>query len=166
MLAHFHKRHLLLELLTFVALLSFILFFALQWQTISEPLPSHFGFSGQPNSWGDKSSLLVSLIIGMAIYIMISVIELFPRIWNFPVQLTEQNREKLITIALDSFILLKLVIVLAFGMINYWTITAHALPVWFLPLFLVILFGGVAFFIWKMVRYNSRLAKNKPDDIK
>ena len=165
MLAHFHKRHLLLELLTFVALLSFILFFTLQWQTISEPLPSHFGFSGQPNAWGDKSSLLVSLIIGMAIYILLSVIELFPRIWNFPVQLTEQNREKLVAIALDMFILLKLVIVLAFGMINYWTITAHALPVWFLPLFLFILFGGVAFFIWKMVRYNSHLAKNKPDGI-
>ena len=165
MLAHFHKRHLLLELLTFVALLSFILFFARQWQTISEPLPSHFGFSGQPNAWGDKSSLLVSLIIGMAIYILLSVIELFPRIWNFPVQLTEQNREKLVAIALDMFILLKLVIVLAFGMINYWTITAHALPVWFLPLFLFILFGGVAFFIWKMVHYNSRLAKNKPNII-
>ena len=91
------------------------------------------------------------------------VVEFFPRIWNFPVAVNEQNRENLTTMALDMFVLLKLVIVVAFGLIDYWTITARALPIWFLPLFLVILFGGVGFFVWRMVHYNSQLAKNNSD---
>ena len=162
-LTHFKRRHLILELLTLVALISFALFLAFQWQTIIEPLPTHFGFDGQPDAWGDKSSLLVSLVIVVVIYILLLVVEFFPRIWNFPVAVNEQNRENLTTMALDMFVLLKLVIVVAFGLIDYWTITARALPIWFLPLFLVILFGGVGFFVWRMVHYNSQLAKNNYD---
>ena len=113
-LTHFKRRHLILELLTLVALISFALFLAFQWQTIIEPLPTHFGFDGQPDAWGDKSSLLVSLVIVVVIYILLLVVEFFPRIWNFPVAVNEQNRENLTTMALDMFVLLKLVIVVAF----------------------------------------------------
>ena len=38
-------------------------------------------------------------------------------------------RDSLTTMALDMFVLLKLVIVVAFGLIDYWTITARALPI-------------------------------------
>ena len=77
-LTHFKRRHLILELLTLVALISFALFLAFQWQTIIEPLPTHFGFDGQPDAWGDKSSLLVSLVIVVVIYILLLVVEFFP----------------------------------------------------------------------------------------
>ena len=157
MLAHFHKRHLLMELFILAALVYFFIFFFIRWPLIEGTIPTHFNFSGQPDAWGDKSSLLVVLIISLVIYLLITAVELFPRLWNFPVALTDNNRQTLVAMSLDLLIMIKLLVVLVFALIAYWSITIQQMPVWFLPLFLVLLFGVIGLSLGRMVRYSSRL---------
>ena len=154
---YFKQRHLLAELLILAALIGWALFFIIQWPQIPELLPTHFGLSGQPDAWGDKESLLTPLLIGLALYLLLSVVELFPQIWNFPVSVTERNRGRLIEITLELFVGMKFLMVMSFGLISYWTITVQELPVWWLPAFMALLFGWLGLSIWRMIRYARSL---------
>ena len=153
-LAHFTKRHYILELVTFLALVIFEVYIAARWSSIGDTVPTHFGFDGQPDAWGDKSSLLFMPILTIVLYLLLSITELFPKIWNFPVELTEANRDKMIAISLDMVIVLKLMLVVIFAFITWLSIDFGYLPVWFLPVYMVALFGWIGYSIYRMIHYD------------
>lgn len=153
-LAHFAKRHYMLELVTFFILVIFEVYVAVRWPSVSDTVPTHFGFDGQPDAWGDKNSLLFMPILTFVLYLLVSVTELFPKIWNFPVQLTETNRDKMIAISLDMMIVIKLMLVIIFAFITWLSIGFGYLPVWFLPVYMVALFGWIGFSIYRMIHYE------------
>ena len=48
------------------------------WQAIPREIPTPYAFSGQPDAWGDKSSCVVLLVIGVVMCLMMWGIEQFP----------------------------------------------------------------------------------------
>ena len=50
------------------------------WQAIPQEIPTHYGFSGQPDAWGSKSSCVVLLVIGVVMCLLMWGIEQLPMI--------------------------------------------------------------------------------------
>ena len=55
-------------------------------------VPTHFGITGQPNAWGSPSGMFLLPAIGTAVYLILSVVALFPSTFNYPARVTPQNR--------------------------------------------------------------------------
>lgn len=72
----------------------------LSWNSMPARVPTHFGFSGRADAYGGKSSLLVLPAASIGLYALVTVASFFPRAFNYPVAVTDGNRERLEAIAL------------------------------------------------------------------
>ena len=63
-------------------------------------VPTHFNAAGIADSYGGKGILWIEVIVAAVILLLLSLIEKVPSIWNFPVAVTEENKERLYKIAL------------------------------------------------------------------
>ena len=126
---------------------------------LPDTIPTHFNAAGQPDGYGGKGTLWLLPATGMFMYLMMTIIEQFPQIYNFPVEITEENAERQYRNAVRLIRTLKTVVLLIFTFLSFKTIetaTGKALGLGkaFLPVFLLITFGVVIFYIVKSV--NSR----------
>jgi uncharacterized membrane protein len=60
--------------------------------TLPKRIPTHFGANGQLNGWGPPGSLWLLPIVGVGLYLLISIVSLFSASFNFPVRSTPANR--------------------------------------------------------------------------
>lgn len=61
------------------------------WPQLPETVPTHFGFSGQPDAWGSKNTLLLLPIVSALLYLLLTVLLFFPKIWNLPYRYNADN---------------------------------------------------------------------------
>lgn len=85
-------------------------------------------------------------------YIGMTVIEYYPQIWNTGVTVTDENRERVYRILKNMLGTIKLLTVGVFSFLTVNSILAKDLPAWFLPIFLIVMFGAMIFYIVKLVR--------------
>lgn len=158
---HFTKKQLVAEILCITILIATFAYITINWQSIPEEIPRHYGADGQPDSWGGRNSILLLPFIGLGAYILITVCSFFPKFWNMPVEITAENREGLMIIARDMLGSIKLIMLAAFFMITVWNAAAAAIPMWFMPLFLVLLFGSIIYYLIIMFRFNKKIYKKQ-----
>lgn len=61
------------------------------WPKLPETIPTHFGFSGEPDGWGSKSTLLILAATAFGLYLLLTVVGFFPHTYNYPFKITEKN---------------------------------------------------------------------------
>lgn len=116
---------------------------------LPQRIPTHFTADGQPNAWGPPASLWLLPVVAVGIYLLISVVSLFPASFNFPVRSTPVNRARLEALTLQMMAWIKVELVCLFLFIQ-WSIIESvrsgkaALPPVMVPVFLVVVFGTVA----------------------
>ena len=76
------------------------------------------------------------------------------RLYNYPVPVTEKNRERLGVLARELLSVLKAGLLLAFLPLLIFLLKGLSLPLWYLPLLLLLVFGPIVF-------YTIRMGKNK-----
>ena len=128
----------------------------LAWNTIPDRIPMHYNAAGEINRWGDKSGLIVLPIISVILYGMITLIERFPQIWNTGVRVTDENRTQVYRLLKNLIACVKMMVLLVFGGLTVLSSLSLNLPIWFLLVFVVLLFGTIAFFIVKLTRLRSK----------
>ncbi len=134
------------------------------WQALygAKQLPAriavHFDAAGNPNGWGTPSNLPLLPVVAAAIYLFLTLVTRFPASFNYPVEVTAENRPRLEALALEMIAWLKTEIVCLFAWIQ-WVIIEMARRgrgdlsfLALLPVFLVTIFGTVAWFIVAMRR--------------
>lgn len=62
-----------LELLSLLGLAALIGLIAVNWSTLPEELPMHFGITGKPDRYGRRGQLLILPVVGIAAFIGMSV---------------------------------------------------------------------------------------------
>jgi hypothetical protein len=107
---------------------------------------------GEIDRMGSKLELLVLPIIGWLMYLGLSAVEKFPQIWNTGVTVTEENKERVYRILKNMMSTVKLIMVAVFVYLTINSSQAISLSVWFLPVFLILVFGPILFFIRKLIR--------------
>jgi hypothetical protein len=98
---------------------------------------------------------------GLFLYILMTIIEQFPQIYNYPVQITEENAERQYRNAVRLIRVLKTVILIIFSFLSFKTIqtatgNSSGLGKAFLPAFLLITFGVIIFYIVRSVNNSDR----------
>lgn len=138
------KMQIIIEASTIIILLSLFSYVITNWNTIPEQVPSHFNYHGQIDSWSNKNMILFPLFVCLFLYVMLTVVSFFPSMWNMPVKITEENRVRAYYYTRYMITILKLELVSVFTYITIQTSKAEMLSLYFLPLFLIVIFGTIA----------------------
>ncbi len=102
-------------------------------------IPIHFNASGQADNYGSRMTILISPILATIIYFGLAQLNKYPHIFNYMVNITENNASEQYAIATRALRFLKLAILIIFSLIILFTyLTAigitNGLGFWFLPL--------------------------------
>lgn len=96
-------------------------------------------------------------IFGWVLVLLLGVVSRFPKIWNTGgLELTDENREyvyKRLRYMLDTMMVL---VSGAFSFLTVYTLTGENLPKAFLPVFVLLLFGSMAYFLVPLFRKNKK----------
>ena len=86
---------------------------------LPDRIPTHFDLNGNPNGWGSPSSLIFLPILSLVLFVFLRVIARFPSNFNFPVEVTEANRERLQALAMDLLAWVRAEVVCVFGLVQW-----------------------------------------------
>ncbi len=146
------KFDIVVNILSLIMLVGVAVYLAVSWIGLPDKIPGHYNALGQVDRWGSKGELLFTPIVSWILFLGITLLERFPHIWNTGVAVTEENREQVYRILKSLIGTVKLLIVAVFAFISVNMMSAHNLPLWFIPVFLVLMFGSIIYFIVKLVR--------------
>jgi hypothetical protein len=138
----------IIEASTIVILLSLFAYVMTNWNMIPGQVPSHFNFHGQIDSWSNKNMILFPVFVSLFLYLLLTVVSFFPSMWNMPVKITEENMERAYHYTRNMITILKLELVSVFAYITVQTSKAQVLSEYFLPVFLVVIFGTIGLHIF------------------
>lgn len=133
-----------LEACAFLGIL-FLLWSTLSaWPGLPDKVPTHFGFAGKPDAWGSKDTLWILPAATLGLCFLLTLVEPFPHVYNYPVPITPENAGRQYRIARRLIILSKAIIVWLFTYMQWSTIQvaqgrAPGLGEWFLPAMLALL---------------------------
>tara|TARA_R110001592_G_scaffold6901_3_gene38104 strand:- start:2555 stop:3073 length:519 start_codon:yes stop_codon:yes gene_type:complete len=153
-----------MELLGGLSLIGIWVLVFLNFQDLPETIPIHFNAAGKADGFGSKWSILTLPIIASVLYVGMTILNKYPHVFNYPESMTEENALKNYTNATRLIRILKLVIVIIFGMIIFRTLqningTADGLGVWFLPLTLGLIFIPITYYIIKSTKKEKAKVK-------
>lgn len=83
----------ILKAVAFLCCAATALIVAVRWNKLPDKIPTHFELNGEPNGFGGKKMLIVLLVVMVAITGLMYLSEMFPKMWNLPVKITDANRE-------------------------------------------------------------------------
>lgn len=138
--------------LCLIILVSTILFLAVTWSKIPDKVPMHHDFAGNTDRWGSKLEIIILPVITWIMYVFMTIIEKFPQAWNTGVKVTEENKERIYSTLLHLISTIKFIIVCVFAYLTIHKALAFELSAWFIPIFILAIFGDLLFWIWKLFR--------------
>lgn len=146
----------ILNIIAFVIFLGSILYILFEWSSMPNEVPGHYNAIGEVDRWGRKGELWIVPFVGLVLWVGLSILEKFPHIHNYS-NLTEDNAEQQYKNSRLMLNFLKNEILLIFAYINWKDIQvakgqAESLGICFLPIFLIIIFGTLIFFVLRSLR--------------
>lgn len=123
-------------------------------------IPIHFNAIGKVDGYGDKNELFLLPIIGTVIFFGITILNKFPHIFNYLVEITPENALTQYQSATRMLRILKFVVILIFITITLLTINVSVknekeINPWFIPVLIGILFTITAFYIFKSIKKQT-----------
>lgn len=146
------KFDIVLNVLCLAILICTVLFLLCTWTRIPDKVPMHHDFAGNVDRWGGKSEIIVLPVISWITYLFLTLIERFPEIWNTGVTVTEENKERVYSVLLHLISSIKFIIILLFAWLTVQTAVGFELGAWFLPVFLLAIFGDLLYWLWRLFR--------------
>ncbi|MBY6037248.1 DUF1648 domain-containing protein [Fictibacillus nanhaiensis] len=144
------------DLLSVVFFIGSVGYLMLQWMSIPETVPIHFNAAGEPDEWGNKNNLWILLVIGSLMWILLSILEKFPHVYNY-LFLTEENVERQYKNARLMLNVIKNEILIFFTYMS-WVSTrvamgdADGIGLWILPALIIVITGSIVFFIVRSIK--------------
>lgn len=109
---------------------------------LDDRIAIHFNASGQPDGWGNKSSMLILPVVTIVMYAGLTTINQFPYLFNYPFEITEKNVVRQYQLAKSLIIVLKAGVTGLFAYIQLQTInvsSGHASGLGAIFIFLVLI---------------------------
>lgn len=144
------------DLVTLIAFIVWIGYLIYVWGQLPAQVPAHFDGTGTVDRWGSKWELLLLPIIAVILTIFLAFLEKHPE-WHNYMNLTEENIEFQYKNSRMLLHVIKNESLLFFAYISFQSVqvalgNATSLGILFLPVFLIVLFGSMIFFIVRAVK--------------
>ncbi len=157
----FSKWDYLIETISLIIILMTIAWPITYMGDLPEEVPRHYNALGEPDAFSDKSTLWILMAVSVASYTGLTILNRFPHLFNYPTEITETNAEKQYRMGTQLVRSLKMIITASFFYILFTTIEIglnrqSALGGWFLPIFLLAVFGVIGIYIIFGTRKSSK----------
>ena len=124
-----------------------------KWAALPTVIPTHFGFSGQPDDWSSKKWLLLLPALTVLLYMGLTWLSRYPQKLNYPWRIAERNAERQSRVIGSLISLLKAELVWLFAFVTWQAIRValgQAAGLWiaFLPIVLVVIGGTVIIYLY------------------
>ncbi len=152
------------EFLGWVAILAIWVLVIVSYTKLPDTIPIHYNGAGTADNFGRKDSIFVLPLIATVLFTGLTILNKFPHIFNYPVNITSENAVRQYTNATRLIRYLRFILVVIFGIIVLQTIInvnkqTSGLGVWFLPLALALIFIPVVFFMVKSFKPQNNNSK-------
>jgi uncharacterized membrane protein len=129
------------------------------YKQLPERIATHYNLAGEADGFGHKSSLLWMMVVPSIIAIGLSILNKYPHIFNYPVEITAENAAQQYQLGSRMIRGLKLAMIIIFTTIAWQTVqtsnhSTAALSVWLLPFSLLCTFVPLIYFIVKMSKHS------------
>ncbi|WP_298651971.1 DUF1648 domain-containing protein [uncultured Proteiniphilum sp.] len=147
----------IIEIIGWTAVVGIWVLTLMNYEKLPEQIPIHYNGAGEADGFGDRSHILTLPIVSTLFFIGLTILNKYPRIFNYFTPITEENAFRQYSNATRMIRLLKLLFVVVFGLIVFRTIqhvneTVDGLGVWFLPLTIGLFFIPVAYYLINSIR--------------
>ena len=146
-----------LEVLALLVLVVLLGMAGFNYMRLPDRIPSHFGFNGKPDAFGGRENLLIMPAVAVFLYTLLTVLAMFPHVFNYPFPITEENARMQYSNARQMISALKVEMLVTFAYISWASIgtamgTRDGLNPWF-PMFeLPVLAGIIGFYMYRAKR--------------
>lgn len=86
------KTDILLNIAAIACLAAITVYLLVHWSQIPMTIPGHYTADGRVDNWTARATLWQLPVLGWVLYVVITILEQFPRVWNTGVTVTEENR--------------------------------------------------------------------------
>ncbi|MGY6561188.1 MAG: DUF1648 domain-containing protein [Luteibaculaceae bacterium] len=143
----------------------------LNYQALPEIIPIHYNAAGVPDGFGKKATILMLPLVATGLFLGLTVLNKYPHVFNYPIEITQENALKQYTSATRLLRYLKIILLLIFGGILLETIgyahgKADGLGTWFLPLTLGLIFIPIVYVVFKAVSGKQHTQKKENQHVK
>lgn len=90
----FKKVNRILDILTLLYVIGVVIAIIFLWTKAPDTIPTHYGFNGQVDAYGSKNTVFILLGLLVGLYIIIRITSNYPNVFNYPIPITDLNREK------------------------------------------------------------------------
>ena len=137
-----------------ILLLAIPLFY---YSDLPDTIPTHFNATGEPDQYGSKAVVWLLPVIGLVTYLGLLWLNKYPHIFNYMGKITEENAYRQYQIATRMVRAMNAIIVWAFAYLTYFMIQiglgkADGLGPYFIPVFLIVLFGTIGYYIYQSIK--------------
>ena len=122
------------------------------WPQIPDRIPGHYNAAGEVTRYDGKGMIWVMPIVGMMLYAGLLLLSFFPQVWNMPVNLTRENRRRVLTSTRDMLCGMAVLFSASFCYIGFSMAGFVELGAWFLPVELLLVFGLILWSVLRIVR--------------
>jgi uncharacterized membrane protein len=159
----------ILQLLCIVITIATVVILIVMWNGLPEHVPTHFALSGIPDGYSVKTGLLSIPIIMFLIEILITVLERFPYIYNFPIDVTENNAAALYQVSREMLTFLKALTAAMFSFIIFSSVLTakgiwHGLPFYFAIITIVPISAVIVIYMIRMYKLKDEDAEEDDDE--
>ena len=131
-----------------------ILYVVMNWGNIPDDVPAHFNEAGEVDRWGSKFEFIILPIIGLFLFVLMSLLEKAPHMHNYPSRINESNVEqfylhsrKLLNVIKNICLMMFAYLIVQIGRVALGKI--ETLGIGFVPVILIILFGAIGIGLFK-----------------
>ena len=127
------------------------------WKAAPDIVPTHFNFEGQVDNYGSKNIVFLLLVIAVICYVGMTVLSKYPKVYNYCIDITPENKEKQYLMAQTCIKLLNLEVAAIFLYIQLKIGTMmisgnEGLSIVIVPITLIVLAATIGIYVWKSVK--------------
>ncbi|MCP1122791.1 DUF1648 domain-containing protein [Bacillus sp. 3103sda1] len=146
-----------LDGLSLIGIVVMLIYIGFIWPSLPHRIPTHFGLNGEADGFGGKGNIFIHPIVGLGLYVLFHVLSRFPQLFNYPSDVTEEQKQRLYIHSRTLLGWLQLEII-TFGVYSTWENAQIAMqrevgfPTISFVIFLIILFSTIIFYIARSLR--------------
>jgi uncharacterized membrane protein len=146
-----------LELIGLLGIIFTVVITVTSYNDLPDSIPRHFNALGQPDGFSRKPILFILSAVTLVTYLIMTIGLKFPHVFNYPLEITEENAERQYRNATLMMRVIKTIIVVMFGYLTYATIQIglgemQGLGTWIIPTMLTLVLGTVGYFVHRTFR--------------
>lgn len=146
-----------LDWLTIFVFAAVVIYLITQFSSLPDRVPGHYDGEGNVDRWGSKMELWILPGVAVLLWIPMTVLERYPHLFNYlnlredNIEVQYRNGQLMINVLKNESVLLFSFLI--FQGIRVATGAAEGLGIFFMPIFLVVIFGSMIIFLIRMLRF-------------